>query len=299
MNHFVRGFLCAILLSLSVLAASDSLADNSADRTGGAHHYVEVNGAKLYTESFGRGAPIVFLHGGMIFFDNNYAKQRDYFAAYRRVIGIDQRGHGHSADGPWTLSYQQMADDTAAVIEKLGVGPVDIVGHSDGANIGLLIARDHPALVRRLVVSGANLRSGLSAEEVRQRSQWPAAQLAAKLQTISDGFPPWFRTDYAKVSPDGADHWMTLLAKSYQMWIQPVVIEPADLKKISAPVLVMAGDTDFTSLEDTAEIYRGLRKGQLIIVPGTGHGTFLKSPDLVNLAIREFLDPSENGPTAR
>ena len=137
------------------------------DRPLGSHRYVEVNGAKLYTESFGHGAPIVFLHGGMIFFDNNYANQRDYFAAYRRVIGIDQRGHGHSADGPWALSYQQMANDTAAVIEQLGVGPVDIVGHSDGANIGLLIARDHPALVRRLVISGASLRSGLSAEEVR------------------------------------------------------------------------------------------------------------------------------------
>jgi pimeloyl-ACP methyl ester carboxylesterase len=284
----VRGFLCVLLVYSSTPAHAD-----------GTHRYVEVNGAKLYTESFGRGAPIVFLHGGMIFFDNNYARQRDYFAAYRKVIGIDQRGHGHSADGPWTLSYQQMADDTAAVIEKLGLGPVDIVGHSDGANIGLLIARDHPALVRRLVVSGANLRSGLSAEEVRKRSQWPAAQLTAKLQTVADGLPPWFRTDYAKVSPDGADHWMTLLAKSYQMWIQPVVIEPADLKKISAPVLVMAGDTDFTSIEETVEIYRGLPKGQLIIVPGTGHGTFLTNPTLVNLAIREFLDPSDNNSEAK
>ena len=87
---------------------------------------------------------------------------------------------------------------------------------------------------------------------------------------------------------------MTLLAKCYQMWIQPVVIEPVDLKTISAPVLVMAGDTDFTSLEETTEIYRGLPKGQLMIVPGTGHGTFLTNPDLVNLAIRQFLDPTES-----
>ena len=62
---------------------------------------------------------------------------------------------------------------------------------------------------------------------------------------------------------------MKLLAKCYQMWIQPVVIVPADLKKISVPVLVMAGDHDFTSIEDTAEIYRALPKGQLIIVPAT------------------------------
>lgn len=113
---------------------------------------------------------------------------------------------------------------------------------------------------------------------------------------MADALPPWFRTDYAKVSPDGADHWMTLLAKCQQMWIQPVVNRPAYLKKIAAPVLVMAGDTDFTSLDETAEIYRGLPKGQLMIVPGTGHGTFMNSPNLVNLAVREFLDLGASNP---
>jgi len=70
------------------------------------------------------------------------------------------------------------------------------------------------------------------------------------------------------VSLDGPEHWMTLLAKSYDMWLQPVGIEPADLKKISIPVLVMAGDHDFSSVEDNAEIFRDLPNGQLIIVPG-------------------------------
>jgi len=87
---------------------------------------------------------------------------------------------------------------------------------------------------------------------------------------------------------------MTLVAKCYQMWIQPVVLEQADLKKISAPVLVMAGDRDFTSIEETAEIFRGLPRGQLVLVPGTGHGTFLKRLVLVNLAILEFLDQPES-----
>ena len=61
-----------------------------------------------------------------------------------------------------------------------------------------------------------------------------------------------------------------------------MVIEPADLKKILIPVLVMAGDHDFTSIEENAEIYRGLPRGQLMIVPAS------------NLAIREFLDQPDN-----
>ena len=265
---------------------------------GGTQRFYEIHGAKLHTETFGHGPPILFLHGGMLFFDNNFAKQRDYFAAYRTVIGIDQRGHGHSPDGPWTLSYKLMADDTAAVIEQLGVGAVDVVGHSDGGDVALLLARDHPELVRRMVISGANLRSGLSPEEVERRRQWSPEQLAGKLLAITDSMPPSFRTDYGRVSPDGPDHWMTMLGKCYAMWITPVVIEPAGLKKISAPVLVMAGDHDFTSIEETVEIYRGLPNGQLIIVPATGHGTLQLRPELVNLAIREFFDqPGSGTPT--
>ena len=269
-----------------------------AEGSGGTHRFYEVRGAKLYTETFGHGQPVLFLHGGMTFFDSSFAKQRDYFAAHRTVIGIDQRGHGHSPDGPWTLSYQLMADDTAAVIGQSGLGPVDVVGQSDGGDIALLLARDHPELVRRVVVSGANLRSGLTPEEVQQRRGWSTEQLSAKLQKISDSLPPSFRADYGRVSPDGPDHWMTLLGKCYFMWIEPVVIEPAELKKITAPILVMAGDRDLTPLEETVEIYRALPHGQLFIVPDTGHGTLQTRPDLVNPAILEFLDHAGSGAAA-
>ncbi len=286
----MTGFTGAALVALAMLAPAAAHADG----TGGTHRYVEVRGAKLYTQIYGHGPPIVFLHGGMAFFDNNFAKQLAYFSGFRTVVGIDQRGYGHSPDGPWSLSYQMMADDTAAVIEKLGLGPVDIVGHSDGANIGLLLARDHPKMVRHLVISGANLRVDLSPEE-KQRAQWSPEQLAGHLREVAASLPPWYLPDYSKVSPDGPDHWIALLAKTYDMWLQPVVMDPADLRKISTPVLVMAGDHDFTSIEENAEIFRGLPHGQLMIVPASNHGTFIKRPSLVNLAIREFLDQSVNG----
>jgi len=289
MNDFQGVILIAALAFAPAIGYADGLS--------GSQRYVEVRGANLYTQIYGRGPPIVFLHGGMAFFDNSFAKQRDYFATYRTVVGIDQRGYGHSPDGPWSLSYQMMADDTAAVIDQLGLGPVDVVGHSDGADLALILARDHPKMVRRLVISGANIRVNLSPEE-KQRAQWSPQQLAGHLREVANRLPPWFLTDYSRVSPDGPEHWMTLLAKSYDMWLQPVVIEPADLKKISIPVLVMAGDHDFTSVEENAEIFRALPNGQLIIVPASNHGTFNKRPELVNLAIREFLDqPDDNAPS--
>jgi pimeloyl-ACP methyl ester carboxylesterase len=159
----------------------------------------------------------------------------------------------------------------------------------------LLLARDYPQLVRHGVISGANLRSGLSAEEVQRRRAWSSEQLASKLQAITDSMPANFRTDYGRVSPDGPDHWMIMLSKCYLMWITPVVIEASNLKRISAPVLVMAGDHDFTSLQETVEIYRALPHGQLMILPATGHGTLQTRADTVNLAIREFLATAESG----
>jgi pimeloyl-ACP methyl ester carboxylesterase len=285
MIYFKGVILIAALALAPAIGCADSLS--------GTQRYVEVRGVRLYTQIYGHGPPIVFLHGGMAFFDNSFAKQRDYFATYRTVVGIDQRGYGHSPDGPWSLSYQMMADDTAAVIDQLGLGSVDIVGHSDGANLALILARDHPKLVRHLVISGANIRVDLSPEE-KQRAHWSPQQLAAHLHAVADSLPPWLLADYSKVSPDGPEHWMALLAKSYDMWLRPVVIEPTDLKKISIPVLVMAGDHDFTSVEENAEIFRDLPNGQLIIVPASNHGTFNKRPELVNLSIREFLDPPDN-----
>jgi pimeloyl-ACP methyl ester carboxylesterase len=262
----------------------------SAGEPAALHRIYEVRGVKLYTETIGHGPPVVFLHGGLHFFDNSFEHQRDYFAAFRTVIGIDQRGHGHSPDNSAPFTYEEMAADTAALIKQLNVGPVDVIGHSDGGNVGLLLARDHPELVRRLVISGANLRAdvaGLSPAELQRRKQRTPEEISASL-------PPGFFTDYSQVSPDGREHWMTVVAKSWQLWLTPVVIEPADLKNIKVPVLVVAGDHDFTSLEETTEIYRALPHGQLLILPATGHATFKERPEFLNAAIRAFLEEPDS-----
>ena len=252
--------------------------------------FVEVRGNKLYVETHGGGEPILFLHGGVVYFANNFAAQRDYFASFRKVIGVDQRGHGHSPDTDQPFSYKEMAEDVAALIVQLGVAPVDIVGHSDGGNVGLILALDHPELVRRLVVSGANLKASLPPEELQKRAQWPDTLVAEKAKQMAQKLPPSFRPDYEKVAPGGPDQWWTLLRKSYRLWLTPVVITPEELKTIKTSVLVMAGDHDFTSIEDTVVIYRSLAQGQLAILPGTGHGTFNLRPQLSNLLMREFLE---------
>lgn len=279
----IRALLVGLLLAASLPASA-------AEPTGPTRELMEVRGSRLFVQISGNGRPIVFLHGGLHHFDNNFPKQRDEFARSNTVVGIDQRGHGHSPDDARPFQYQDMAEDTAEVIRRLRVGPVDVVGHSDGANVALILARTNAGLVRRLVISGANLRPGLPQDVLRARQLWSDEQLAEFLPKLEQTLPPHFRTEYQAVTPDGAAHWSIVLAKSYRLWLTPVVVSPADLASIEAPVLVIAGDRDFTSIEETTEIYRSLRKAQLFIVPGAGHGTFSERPELVNLAIRRFLE---------
>lgn len=280
-------FSLPVLLLGGLIASAAPAGDGTSAGTG---RLREFRGAKLFVEEYGRGPPLLFLHGGLHHFANTFAAQRDYFAAFRRVIGVDQRGHGHSPDSAAPFSYREMAEDTAALIEALGLAPVDVVGHSDGGDVALLLARFHPGLVRRVVVSGANLRSGLTPSQVEQRRQQSPQQ-------VSDKMPSNFRAEYLKVAPDGGAHWLTLVAKSQALWLTPVVIDGEELKKIAVPVLVIAGDRDFSSIEETAEIYRAVPRGQLLILPGTGHGTFIQRPELINLAVRAFLEAPDPAAT--
>ena len=262
-----------------------------------ASRFVEVRDVRLFVETQGSGPPIVFLHGGLDDFDVSFAAQRAFFTASHRVVGIDQRGHGHSPDDPRPYDYREMAEDTAAVIEKLGLGPVDVVGQSDGANIALLLARDHPALVRRLVLASGNLRAGYDAQELERRRSWTAAQVEDNLHRMSAHLPPRFQSEHVAVAPDGPAHWDVLLRKSWQLWLTPVVIAPGDLERVQAPALVIAGDHDFVSIEETVEIWRGLPHAQLLILPDTGHGTLQTRPETVNRVIADFLEaPAKPAP---
>ena len=273
--------LCLVILLM--LAETVARAAGAAQPPGNGQLY-NANGVRLFVEISGTGAPILFLHGGLSYFDAAFSKQSAYFATFRTVIGVDQRGHGHSPDTDQAFSYRQMAEDTAALLRELKLGRVDIVGHSDGGNVGLLLARYHPELVRRLVISGANARGDFDGLLAYLRFRFSSDQ------RFSAGVGPWDRELYSRVSPDGANHWSTILAKTKALWATPVVIAHEDLAAIQIPVLVMSGDHDAIPIEQTLEIYRALPHAQLCILPASGHATMQDRPEEFNRLAREFLE---------
>ena len=124
--------------------------------------YYSIRGFKMYVETYGQGKPLLFIHGngGSI---NNFTKNIPYFATKYKVIIADSRAHGKSVDPTDSLSYEMMADDYAALLDQMKIDSAYVVGWSDGGINGLLMAIRHPGKVRKLAITGANLRPDTTA----------------------------------------------------------------------------------------------------------------------------------------
>jgi pimeloyl-ACP methyl ester carboxylesterase len=242
--------------------------------------YAEIHGIKMYYEIRGEGQPVVLLHGGTSTIETSFSEQIPVLARNHRVIAIEQMGHGHTGDvGGRELSYEGMAEDTAALLVHLGIQNADIVGWSDGGQLALRLAFTHPELVRRVIASGVGLGA------VNPQMQQAMRALSA------DTWPAHVREEYARVSPDGAAHWPVFFDKVRTMWAKPTwgISEP-ELGRIKATVLIVAGDRDFTRVEETTRIFRMIPGARLAILPATDHYTFQKRAGWLNPIILDFLD---------
>jgi pimeloyl-ACP methyl ester carboxylesterase len=244
-------------------------------------HWTQVNGHRLYYETHGGGhRALLLLHGGGATPASTFGKQLKAFASTHRVIAPEQAGHGHTPDLAGPLSYTQMMEDTAALLRQLHVSHVDVVGFSDGGIVALMLAVRHPELVRRVVVSGANLApDGLEDDELaRTRAMLAALRRPERPAALPSGAAP---------------HGPALAEKLVHLWLESPTREqlsPELLRQVQNPVLVMAGDHDLIKRDHTLEIVHALPAGRLYIVPDASHGTFSEQPERVNPVVLAFLD---------
>lgn len=234
-----------------------------------AGHYQLVRGVRLYYEAYGAGPPLLLLHGNG---DNigAWAKNIAYLARRHRVLAVDSRAHGQSADPGDSLSFEMMADDMAALLTQLHLDSADVVGWSDGGITALVLALRHPAKVRRLVATGANLSpDSLALTPALWRQQQRGYQ-ENKNTVFSD--------------PKRRNDWKVFLLDVFQ----PNVPLPA-LRRIAAPAFIVAGDRDVITLEHTVAIYRHLRRARLWVVPNSGHATLQEHAEAFNQQVEAFL----------
>ncbi|HYJ39033.1 MAG TPA: alpha/beta hydrolase [Chitinophagaceae bacterium] len=234
--------------------------------------FAEVNGIKMYYEVYGQGKPLLLIHGngGSI---NNMGYQIEYFSKNYRCIIADSRAHGKSGIGTGRLTYEQMADDWAALLDQLKIDSSYVVGWSDGGILGLLIAIRHPKKISKLAAMGANLRPDSTAIY-----SW-AFPFIKRMNKYADSM--------LNLSDNGTQ-WQ-VMKKHLDLLANQPNISLRELHNISCPVLVLAGDKDVIREEHTTEIYQNISKSHLCIFPGETHMIPISDPVLFNATVDRFL----------
>ena len=234
-----------------------------------AGHTFTHDGVTLYYEVYGTGEPLLMVHGngGSI---SDLRKQIAYFRKRYMVIAMDSRDHGRSGDSAETLTYEKMTDDQAALLDHLKVGPVNVLGWSDGGIEALLLGIRHPARVKKLVAMAANLNPTADAF---------SPEVLTLIKTMMADIPAT-----ARDTPEGR----RALKVTGMMLVEPNIDAKA-LEGITAPTLVLAADHDVIRDEHTIDIYHHVPNSQLAIFPNATHMIPYDDPATFNATVERFL----------
>ena len=235
--------------------------------------------------------PLVLLHGGGSDIDVTFGRIIPFLAAHRRVIGVDEQGHGRSSDRDGPVTFETSADDVAALLRHLGIEQADLFGFSNGASVALQVALRHPELVRRLVFA-----SSMTKHEGARREFWQFianADFSLMPQPLKDA--------YLRNNPDPA-----ALRRMHDKDLARMQSFPdlpdGELRLVRARTLILFGDRDLVRPEHGLELVELIPDARLLILPG-GHGDWLgelvtaspqqqhgRGPELTAGLVEEFLD---------
>ena len=256
--------------------------------------YVPVNGLRYYYELHGRGEPLLLLHGGLGTLDM-FGPVLPMLARSRTVIAVDLHGHGRTALGDRPIDFKAMADDLAVLVAELGHPQVDVVGYSMGGGVGLRLAIQHPARVRRLVVASAGFaRDGFHPEMLPLQAQLTGAMAKDMVGT------PMYQV-YRERAPRPQD--FPKLLDQMGAWMRRPYDWSDEVRTLRMPVMLVYGDSDMLRPEHIVQFYQllggGLRDAgwgrehmsgnRLAILPNLTHYEVFSSPALAETVI-PFLD---------
>ncbi len=234
----------------------------------------DINGISLYYETYGRGPPLLVMHGAVASLETMHPFIRA-FAHDRLVVAPDSRAHYRSTDAPGPLTYEQMGADMIALLDSLHIETVDVIGWSDGGIIGLDMAMKHPERVRRLIAIGANVSPDGIAPETFSSARM--AEIGAQAKVL-----------YDRLAPDPS-HFPVVLEKIATMIHTEPHYSPAELARITARTLIVAGENDIVLRPHTDLIARSIPGAEELIVPGAPHEGPLTMPDTYVQIARDFL----------
>ena len=254
--------------------------------------YLPVNGLQMYYEIHGTGQPLVLLHGAFSAIGTSFSQVLPGLAHGRQVVAVELQGHGRTADIDRPLTLEGMADDVAAAIDQLAIEPADIFGYSVGAAVALQLVIRHPQAVRKLVLASVTY----TLDGVHPGLMEGLGEMTPEMMHGS----PWHE-EYVRIAPRQED-FPTLFAKKTQMDQQIKDLPDEAIRAITAPTLLIIGDSDLVRPEHAVEMFRllgggvfgdtpaGLPDSQLAMLPGTSHVSLVNRSELLVPMITSFLD---------
>ncbi|ULQ52483.1 alpha/beta fold hydrolase [Flavihumibacter fluvii] len=268
MQRLFRVLFC--LFALSKLSTAQGPAQKTIPLgTNPAGKMYPIRGFNMYTETYGKGQPLLIIHGngGSM---KDFINQVPYFMNSYKVILADNRAQGRSEDPSDSLSYEQMADDYAELLKAMKIDSAYVIGWSDGGINGLLLAIRHPEKVKKLAVTGANL--------------WPDS--TAVYNDVIDLIKPYYDSLMSKNSLNPQER---TSKKLMRLLVEQPHITASQLHTIKCPTLVIGGDHDVIREEHTMLIYKNIPKAYLWILPNSGHSTPVIYKDQFNATVADFL----------
>ena len=250
--------------------------------------YAEVNGLTMYYEIYGQGKPLVLIHGGGSTIQTSFGRIIPQLARNRQIIGIELQAHGHTNDRNAELTFEQDADDVAALLSNLKISKADFLGFSNGGQTTIEIAIRHPEIVNKIILASSFYQRSAAAPQF-----WEGFDKA----TLND-MPEVLREGFL-VANNNDDALMNMFKKDVQRMKEFRGWSDEQMKSIKTPALVINGNKDVGSPEHAVEMYRVIPDCELAIFPG-GHGDYLGAIESVDNGkwtkfnavslIEEFLD---------
>lgn len=261
--------------------------------------YAPVNGLKMYYEVHGTGEPVVLLHGAfMTVSDDNWSVLINELAKTRKVIAVEMQGHGRTGDINRDITYENLSDDVAALLDYLKIERADVVGYSLGGGVAMQTAIRHPEKVRKVVVLSAVIRRDGWVKEANDF--WPSFTWE-----LFKGTP--MEAEYKRLSPT-PDKFPDFVNHIKATAMRPYDFGADKFKATKAPMFFIFGDADGVRIEHIAEMY-SLKGGghihgdmmprvesRLAIIPNTTHVTLMNRLAIVIPMINDFLDAKPQNP---
>lgn len=240
--------------------------------------FAPVNGLQMYYEIHGSGKPLVLIHGGGSTI-LSWAKLLPTLAQSRQVIALETQAHGRTKDIDRDFTFEQDADDIAALLRHLNIAKADIFGFSNGGQIAMQVGIHHPGCTNKLIIASIGYK-----REGFQPWFWPMMKDAD-----FSGMPQFLKDEFLRVNPNETDLLKMHIRDATRMqnlksWSDDLI------RSIKAKTLVVAGDSDVITPEHAVEIHRLIANSRLAILPD-GHGSYMTETKLPgsNLRLHEAV----------